>query len=464
MNTLETKRTASRPSSIPPGPKGTFLVGNALQVKKDPLGFLTNCAHSYGDVVLLRFGRQDVYLVNHPDYIKDVLVTESGKFRKTVGKRPSRIRKLLAGGEYLYRVTNFPDDDEFWPRESQKVRPVFHKEQVDGFGEIMLDVIDRRVSKWRAGDRLDIHREMMKLTIEVVATTLFGRISKEQRDVMFDAIEVVMTEIVTRAGNPIQLPPIIPTRRNRRLRQAVCQLEGLLEHFIVSGRSGKEERGYLIKSLLPERRNAGHLLEDPEWRFQLLTLFIAGYETPAVGLAWTWYLIARHPRVEAELRAELDTVLGSRRPTIEDYSRLRYTTAVFKESLRLYPPLWLFGARLALVDLDLGPYRVRAGTAVLISPWVTHRDPRYFEDPLSFHPERWLDEQVERSTRYTYIPFGAGLRRCIGSHFAMVESVMSIARISQTFRMKLDPGQPVKPIPWVGLRPSPGPPMELERH
>jgi len=443
---------------LPPGPKGSLLFGNALQVRKDPLGFLARCSAEYGDVALVRFGRQKVYLLNHPEHIKKVLVTESANFRKAKHHSVSRLRKFLSGGEYLYQLIKFPGDDEFWPREGSNLRPSFQKAAVEGYREIMVQSIEGVLLRWRSMKVVDIHQEMMKLALEVASTALFGRLATEDREMMLTSIEVIMREIVTRAGNPIQWFPIIPTPRNLELRKAVDRMDEILDKLI--DQCPGEPCGFLLKSLLQSDRNRQNL-RDPEWRFQLIALLIAGYETTAVALTWTWYLLSQHPDVKTRLWAELEQFLDGRIPTLEESRSLKYTEAVIKETLRLYPPIWLYALRWTLKDQTFGSYILPAGTAVLISPWVTHRDPRYFKDASIFRPDRWMENDCAAMPDFSYIPFGAGLRRCVGSHFAMLETLLTIAAIAQRYELILLKDAPVHPRPYVGLRPSQPMTMEL---
>ncbi len=447
----------------PPGPKGNFLLGNSLQVKRDPLAFLTRCAREHGEIVRLRFAHQVAYLINKPDFIESVLVSNSQNFVKTAGRKPSRLSRLLHSNELLSRVVNFPSDGEFWTRERRWVQPSFHRERLVSYSDEMIARTRRMLGAWRDGETRNIHQEMMMLSLGVVAKTLFGAEVDGQAREVVTSFEVIMHEIASRMGNPLQLPVFAPTRRNARLRAAVRRLDAFMDSVIGQQRDDGQLSDSLLSTLLNARDERGGIMTNGYWRYQIMTLFIAGYETTALALTWTWYLLSQNPEAWNKLSAELLSVLAGRVPTAADVPQLRYTEMVVKEAMRLYPPVWLFGARMALGDYELGGQRMPAGSMVIISPWVTQRDPHYFPDAEAFNPDRWSPSAAQHPPKYAYFPFSAGSRHCIGSSYAMMEMILIVATIAQSFRLSLVAGHPIELQPLITLRPKYGLPMVLTK-
>jgi cytochrome P450 len=274
-------------------------------------------------------------------------------------------------------------------------------------------------------------------------------------------METVLRSFTARVNRFIRLPDFIPTLGNIRLRRAVKRLDSIIFEIIARRRATGEDRGDLLSMLLnAQDEDGGDRMTDRQLRDEAMTLFMAGHETTANTLTWAWYLLAQHPEVEARLHEELDRVLGDRAPTMADLSSLPYTEHVITETLRLYPTVWILG-REAIEPSQVGGYRVPVGTTVYMSQWVVHRDPRFFDDPESFRPERWQDGLLKRIPRYAYFPFGGGPRICIGNGFAMMEAVLLLATIAQRFRLVLEPGTKAKLMPTMTLRADGGIPMTL---
>ncbi|MGH9345889.1 MAG: cytochrome P450 [Vicinamibacterales bacterium] len=433
-------------------PAGLPLLGHLVRFKRDPLGLL-NAARANGDLTRLRFGPRTAFVVNHPDLIEEVLVIQHRVFAKSCGRKFSRLSRFLAGGEQVDRVTHFPADNDFWMRQRPTIQPAFFHPQVSAYGDVMTRVIEGVIADWRVGEVRDVYVDMVRLAFRIVATTLFGEEDESEQRTLADAFETIMFEIAQRLANPLHVPPIVPTRRNRRLVRAVADVERIVDRLVERHRSGRGGGGALLEIMLKDNRT-----QDPEWRYNVVGLFVAGYETTAVALTWTWHLLATHPDEEAKLRAELAGVLGDRAPSPGNVQELTYTEAILKESLRLYPPLWAF-AREAVEDFTLGAQKMPAGTIVIISPWVTHRDGRYFDDPNAFRPSRWLGSAASQPPKYAYMPFSAGPRSCIGQRFALLEMLLAIATVAQRFRLADAAGSLAVPKPWIGLRPRYGMPM-----
>lgn len=447
---------------MPPGPEGSLLTGNLLDYTRDHLGFLTWCAREYGDVTRLRFVNVPVYLLNHPDHIEYVLVRNNRNFIKSRGERVS----LGFLGQGL-----LTSEGSFWRRQRRLAQPAFHRERVAAYGEVMVESAERMVATWRDGEARDVHRYMMRLTLEIVAKTLFGvPLQPAEFEEIGGALAVIVERFTGRGGVFFQIPERIPTPGNLRFKRALATLDALIYGIIqgrrVNGEANGEEaddRGDLLSMLLAARdEETGEGMGDKQLRDEVMTIFLAGHETTANALSWTWRLLARHPDIENRLHDELEEVLAGRLPAIGDLSRLKYTDAILKESLRLYPPAWAFG-REAVENCEIGGYHVPAGTQLLMSQWVMHRDPRYYEDPLEFRPERWLDGSTNMLPKYAYFPFGGGPRLCIGQSFAKMEAILLLTTIARGFRLRTAPGERVTPQPSITLRPENGMWMVLQK-
>ncbi len=431
---------------LPPGPKGHPLWGNLSDFRRDRLGFLTRAARDWGDVVPLRFGPRRLLLVSDPALIESVLVANSRHFVKGAGLR--RNRHVFGNGLLV-------SDGDFWRRQRRLAQPAFHRQRIAAYADTMVAYTERLLAGWRDGETRDLHQEMMGLTLEIVAKTLFDADVTGDVRAVGDALDLLMTSFTARMNLTLLLPESLPTPTNRRLREAVARLDAIVFGIIERRRAGGEDHGDLLSMLLQARDEDGGRMTDRQLRDEALTLFAAGHETTALALTWTFYLLAQHPAAEAKLAAELDAVLGGRAPTLEDRPNLPYTEQVVTEAMRLYPPAWTIG-REAVADCPLGPYQLPKGDAVLMSQWVVHRDPRWFDRPDEFDPDRWADGLAKRLPRFAYFPFGGGPRVCIGNTFAQMEATLLLATIARRYRLALVPGRPIVPAPSITLRPKHG--------
>ncbi len=447
---VDAARSSGAVTTLPPGPKGSFLTGNLSEYVPDQLGFLTRTAKKYGDVVRLRFLNVPLYLLNHPDHVEYVLVKNNRNFIKDRAER-SGLRFL---GQGL-----LTSEGDYWRRQRRLAQPAFHRQRISAYGRTMVESAERMLDlSWRDGETREVQEDMSRLTLEIVSNTLFGAaITENLEEEVADALGVVMERFT--GGILFKVPEGIPTPANLRFRRAIRRLEEIIYGIIRERRrrAPDEETGDLLSMLLAVRDEAtGEGMSDRQLRDEVLTIFLAGHETTALNLSWTWHLLAGHTGVEAKLHDELRETLGGRAPTMADLPGLRYADAVVKESTRLYPPVWGFG-REALQDCEIGGFRVPTGTQVVVSPWVMHRDERYFENPETFRPKRWLDGSTDVLPKYAYFPFGGGPRLCIGSGFAKMEAVLLLATIAQRFRLRHAPGQEtVEPLPSLTLRPRNG--------
>ncbi len=438
------------PGTKPPGPPGHLLVGNLPEFARDVLGVLLEWTRRYGDVVSLRLGAWPSLLFNRPDLVEDVLAQRYRLFHKH--------SFFFRHVEAIFGDGLLTSEGDFWLRQRRLAQPAFHRERVAEYGEAMVAATERHLASWRDGERRDVHRDMMALTLDIVVRTLFGGdVEPQTAGEVGRAFDVIVNEIAGRFRRPFRIPDAVPTPGNVRYRRAVRRLDHLVFGFIEERRrDGDSDRPDLLSLLLRARDEDGSRMTERQLRDEVVTLFLAGHETTALALSWTWYLLSRAPEARRPLEAELDEVLAGRSPTVSDLPRLRYTEAVVMESLRLYPPAYLIG-REAMEACEIGGYAVPAGTTVFMSPWALHRDPRYFEAPEEFRPQRWLDGLARRLPRCAYLPFGGGPRLCIGQSFAMMEATLILAAVAQRFRLTLDPeDRTVTPFPSITLRPQGG--------
>jgi len=436
---------------FPPGPSPVSRSGSFKNYSRDPLGFLPALARQYGDIVTMRLYKFRVYYVNHPDYIEEVLVNQARKFIKG---RILRANKGLFGNGLL------TSEGEFWLRQRRLAQPAFHRARIAAYAETMVRFTERMLEGWRDGESRDVHAEMMRLTLQIVAKTLFDADVDADVQEVGRALEAIM-EHNSDFRRLILTPSWLPTLRNIRAALATRRLNKIIYRIIGQRRTAGHDAGDLLSMLLNAQDEDGSRMTDRQLRDEVITLFLAGHETTALTLSWTWWLLAQHPQVEAKLHAELDAVLGGRTPTLEDLPKLPYTDHVITESMRLYPPAWGM-ARLAIEDAEIGGYKIRKGCGVSLSQWVVHRDPRWYESPEEFRPERWEGDLLKRLPRFAYFPFGGGPRQCIGNSFALMEAALLLATIAQKFRLGLVPGQVVVPLASITLRPRHGIRVSME--
>jgi cytochrome P450 len=431
----------------PTGPKGNWLSGNLPEFRRDRLDFLTRCAREFGDMVKLRLAHRRIYLVTNPDHIEEVLLTHSKNFIKHFALR---INPVLLGKGLL------TSEEDFWLRQRRLIQPVFNRQRILSYAPAMIDIADQTIASWRPGEARDIHEEMMRLTLQIAARTLFGTEVGSDSQAVMEALAVLQDNFLQRFNSLLPAPLWLPTPANLRMRRAVRQLDTILFRIIRQRREGTQAGGDLLSLLLQARaEDDGSGMNDRQVRDEAMTLFLAGHETTALTLSWTWYLLAQNQGAERKLCAEVDDVLQGRLPTVADWPKLIFTERIVLESMRLYPPAYVIG-REALVDCAIGGYFVPRKTTLLMPQWVVQRDPRFFEDPESFRPERWGEEKIKHLPKFAYFPFGGGPRVCIGNMFAMMEMVLVLATIARKFHFRMQPGATVTVQPTFTLRPLPG--------
>lgn len=434
--------------TFPPGPKGTPFIGSVRRMQRDPLVFLRHVAAEYGDIAHFRLGGFHAFLLSDPSDIEDVLVTHHRRFTK--GRALQRARRMLGNGLLT-------SEGEFHRRQRRLAQPAFHRPRVAAYGEVMTRLATRFCERQRAGETIDIAREMNQLTLAVVGRTLFGADVEPQAAEVREALTAALEMFDVSVSPLASLLERLPLPRMRRFWAALARLDRIVYGIIETRRREGGDRGDLLSMLLlaHDEEGDGGSMTNQQLRDEAMTLFLAGHETTANALAWTWYLLAQHPTAEARLHAEVDALINDRMPTSEDVPKLTFTRMVLAESMRLYPPAWAIGRR-AIEAHPVGGYVVAPGSLVLASQWVVHHDPRHYPDPDRFDPDRWWPEPQALRPRFSYFPFGGGPRVCIGEAFAWMEGILLLATIAQQWRFQLVPGHPVSIQPVITLRPRHG--------
>jgi len=438
---------------LPPGPKGTLIGGNIGQVGPRRVDFFLDLARTYGPLASFRVGRWRLFLASDPDLIQQVLVTDAKHYIKHFGVRT--FKPVLGNG----LVTS---EGDFWLRQRRLIQPAFLKARVLSYVPAMVELTNAMLECWSPGKSVDVESEFSALTSAIALKTLFGLEAQGDRERLDGSLRLAFDLLTARLDWPIQVSLWLPTLANLRLRRAIAALTRVVDGFIAAGRARRPPGNDLLSTMIAAQHEDGTLMSDRQLRDEAMTLYLAGHETTALALAWTWYLLSQHPRAEEKLANEWGRVLNGRAPGADDLAALPYTAAVIAESMRLYPPVYALG-REATTDLELGGYRVKRGYTVLMSQWVNHRDPKYFPEPERFSPERWEDGLEKRLPRFAYYPFGGGQRMCVGSHFANVEAAIVLAIVGQKYRFTLEPDAVIDIKAQITLLPKYGIPATL-RH
>jgi cytochrome P450 len=443
---------ASHPAPIPDSAHFP-LVGATFHYVRNPLKFLEG-ASKLGDLVRLPFFHKPAFLVSTPALLDQVLVKSASHFQKDMFLRA--LKRIL--GEGL-----LSSEGDFWKRQRRLIQPAFHRDRIAGYAKVMTDRTTQALAGWRDGEAFDVHHALMQLTAEIVTDCLFGTNAGDVGEVA-SCLDTVME----RFSNPLYLvvPAIgeLPLPANRRFQEVAPRLDRIVRGFIEQRRAqGASAPGNdLLAMLLEARDEDGSSMSDKQVRDEVLILFLAGHETTALSLSWTLHELSENPHVEQRLHEEIERVLGGRTPTFEDLPKLEYTARVVNESLRLHPPAWSLG-RESTEPFDLAGHHFEKGTWMWMMPYLIHRDPRWFVDPLVFRPERWEDGLAKKLPKLAYLPFGAGPRVCIGNQFALMETALVLATIAQRFRLRTVPGHRVVADPAITLRFKHGLKMNLAK-
>ena len=444
---------ANRRITRPPGPEPHFLIGNFPLRRPDPLAVFTGWAREFGDIFYYRAGWIHVYFLNSPELIESVLVTNQQNFRKD---------RVIQNSRWFLGQGLLTSEGSEWLRQRRLCQPAFHRERLALYARIINGCAEEMLDSWKDGENRDVHQEMMQLTLRVVAKVLFSVDVKNESKEVAAALNLLMKHS---SGARMLLPPwvrYLPLPFLIRVRRAVRQLDEVVYRIIRERRRSENDNGDLLSMLMSARDEDGSRMTDRQLRDEVMTFLLAGHETTALSLSWAWFLLSENPEAENKLHHELARVLDGKNPSFEDLPRLCYTEAVVKESVRLYPPAWSL-ARTAAEDFEIGGYLVPAGSNVVMSQWIMHRDPRFFPSPEQFDPGRWFEEHTQRLLRFAYFPFGGGPRYCVGASFAMMEATLLLAAIAQRFRLRMVPGHKVVPVPSITLRPKYGIKMSLHQ-
>lgn len=453
MNDI-TLQPSAAPAADATGPRGYPLVGILPKFAADPLNFLLQQSQTHGDVFRLDLGNRQFLFVNHPDAAKHVMVDNNKNYRKGYGKLP-----LLGNG----LVTS---EGDFWRRQRRLMQPAFHRERIAGLASAMTDEAAKMLARWQPhaerGELLDAYDEMLHATMAVITRTMFGADVEQYYDVLSPSFTAALEFLNQRMFSPVQIPESWPTPVNMRYREAQAKIDEVVYRTIADRRSGKTQGDDLLDMLLKARdEETGEGMSDEQLHDEVTTIYFAGHETTAATLSWTWYLLSKNPDTERRVHDEVARVVGDGIPTPAHVAQFDLVRRVIEEAMRLYPPAWMF-TRTANADDVVNGYRVPKDAIVMISPYVMHRDARWWDNPEGFDPERFTPERSAERPKTAYIPFAAGPRMCIGNQFSMMEAQLIVAMVVQKYRLHLVPGQKVEAKPMATLRPSPGMLMRLQ--
>jgi cytochrome P450 len=428
-------------------------------MRKREIGILEKYIMEYGDVIRFKVGPRSLYFLNHPDYVRHVLQSKFQNYSKET--RAWHMLKVVLGPSVMITT------GEIWKKRRRLMQPLFNPPAIAQLFPMMNRVIEEMLEEFSQktvkNQELEIRWEMMKVTLRVISETIMGRDVKGRVGEIGKALWTILEHIAESYMNLFNVPLYIPTPRNIKYRKALRVLNDIVLQFIAERRKSPDRPDDLLSRLIeatdPE---TGYHLTDGEIRDEIMTMFLAGHETTASSIAWTWILLAQNPQVEEELFREVNSQLQNWPPTKDDIIRLKYTIQVMEEALRLYPPVYIISRRAEKED-EMGGYRIPEKSTVFFSPYVLHQDPRFWEDPKEFNPDRFSPGNKAKIQPYTYVPFIEGPRKCLGYHFAMLESPLILAAVARNFRLRLVPGQEVQPYFSVTLRPKSGIRMILEK-
>lgn len=436
---------------LAPGPPGDPLFGHLRAFRRDVLGLLTGAARDHGDVVRFRVGPLVTHLVNHPEHVSRVLQAPSRSYDKQT-RSTAAIAAICA--ESLLTATG-----PAWETRRRLIQPSFHRARLGALAAAMADCIEARLAQWRPGTTLDVASEMMHLTFVIVGRTVLGADVSGDAGAVESEVGRLLADVFARWGQPVPVPRWLPTPGNRRFARDLAAVDGVVARIIAGHRRAAPGDDLLSMLMAARDAESGAAFTDAELRHETVTMLLAGHETTASAVAWTLALLAQHPEAAARVTAEVRAVLGDRRPVLDDFTRLPATTAAIQEAMRLYPPIWAIERR-AVQDDAIGGFAIPAGSSVIVSPYVLHRHPALWRDPERFDPSRFDAGKAPAG----YLPFGAGPRYCIGHEFAMMEARLIVATTLQRFRLDLEPGHVVAPLPSLTLRLRHGLRMTPRRH
>ena len=432
--------------TLPPGPRGRYPGDVFLQLRRAPLAFLKRAASAHGDIVGFRIAGQQMLFLNHPDLIRDVLVTNQKNFAK--GQALERARLFLGDGLLT-------SEGDFHLRQRRLAQPAFHRDRIVSYAASMVEYTHRMRDRWRDGAEFDVHEAMMALTLGIVGKTLFDADVEEESGEIGAALDDVLQSFAYTMMPGINILRHLPIPAMMRFKRGAKRLDETVYRIIADRRRTGADRGDLLSMLLAaqDAEGDGSGMTDRQVRDEAMTIFLAGHETTANALTWAWYLLSKNREAEARMHAEVDALHHD--PTFADLPQLEYTRRIVAESMRLFPPAYALGRR-AKEPFSVGEYEFPARTIVLVSQYLQHRDARWFAEPETFDPDRWSPEAVAARPKFSYFPFGAGTRICIGEQFAWTEATLVIATLARRWRLWLSPKQRIAVQPRITLRPRYG--------
>jgi cytochrome P450 len=450
-------REGVAPRTLPPGPRGLPILGMLPAVRRNPTAVFMSAARRFGEVVYFKIGPRRGYLITSPSDIRHVLQDNARNYHKS----PLYDKLRLSIGNGL-----LTSEDEFWLRQRRIAQPAFHRHRIAALASVMAEAARDAAAQWEtiasAGRPVDIGEEMMRLTRTVVLRALLGA-DLGPFGAEVDGAWTIINQHIGESFWSLGFTDRWPTPKYRRFQAARAVLRAAVDHVIGERRRSPSDRGDLLSMLMSARdEETGEAMTDEQLRVEVTTFLLAGQETTSLALTWTWYLLSQHPGAARRLEEEIDGVLSGRPPEYADLANLPYARMVVDEAMRLFPPAWGF-SRQALNDDELGGYHLPRGWLAFVMPYVLHRLPAFWDDPDAFDPERFTPERSATRSKYVYLPFGAGPRQCIGSHFALIEAQLVLATLAQSYRLQLAPGHRIEPWPLITLRPRFGMPMTIER-
>ena len=440
--------------SHPPSPPSRGFFGHYREIIANPLDFFSNAVREYGDVVYMHVGKIQIYLLNHPDTIERLLVTDNKNFLKP---------QLLHRAEETLGKGLLTSEGEFWLRQRRLAAPAFHKRRIEEYGNVMVEKTHEMLKQWEGQEQFDLHQEMMRVTLEIVTTTLFGTdISEKREKEVGEILEIALDRFMDYQSIRYALFDWFPRPKKLRFKRAKARLDEIIFEIIRNRRASQlshEDDPTLLGMYLGARDEDGNSMTDIQLRDECITIFLAGHETTANALSFAFYLLSKNPLQREKLETELESILAGRSPTVNDLSSLSYTKQIIKETLRLYPPAWRVG-RENVEEYQVHNYTVPPGSQLFACQWMVHRDPRWYDNPEEFLPERWTKEFEKELPRYAYFPFGGGPRLCIGYAFAEMEAALILATIAQRVQLDYLSDSPPKLYPSITLRPLHGLPVK----
>lgn len=438
----------------PPGPRGLETIKVQLDFARDQIGCFAGIARRYGQASSFRLGNFDAYLFTDPEAIEQVLLREHASFHKDALTR--ELTELLGQGLLT-------SEGDAWRRQRRLISPAFRRRHIAHYADVMVEQTDRVLAGWRDGQVRPLHSDMMEVTLRIVVQTLFNLELEREVAEVSECLDTVMAGFHEQAHTLWRfVPDVFPTPMQRRFEEAVARFNDMIFDLIDARRQDATEGDDLLYQLLAAVDEEGNQMTDAQLRDEVITLFLAGHETTALAIMYAWHLMTDHPWVMHKVYDEVDAVLDGARPTAEDTQRLPYVRATLQETMRLYPPAWIIG-REAIEEVDIAGWTVPKGAQALMPQSVVHRDERWYDQPDLFQPQRWLDGLEDDLPRFAYFPFGGGPRICIGNYFAMMEAILVVARMVQTFEFEDVSPAPLRTQPSVTLRPATPIEMKVRR-